>query len=391
MSFAGGASLGSILNGPSSYRDRNKPHILWRDRVGTTSLLASSKSLTAHEGDRQRNLDLDRQRRNNWNVGLKPDYLPLSLELLLPGHPLLEEDFYLKVGGRFVLLRKRELPLTEKRIKRWREMGVKAVYLRAETRDQYLNYLLSRLDEAMAETSSPEQKAGYLYGLAELVVDKVTTEFNEETMELGNRFARDLVKHLIEQPDLSGHVLKMMSHDFYTYVHSNNVLFLSSSFALAQGLGPKEVEKIALGALFHDLGKERVDPRILRKPGKLDPYEWAEVRRHPLWSDEMLRMAKLLNTEEVRRIALEHHEAYDATGYPRGIDRDLMHPYSMLVKICDVFEALCGIRPYREPLTPYKALELMKEDMRKKLDLEMFKAFVSFLGPEYYRRLMKKD
>lgn len=322
---------------------------------------------------------------------LRPDYLPLSLDLLLPGHPLLDEDFYLKVGDRFVLLRRKELPLTPERIERWREMGVRAIYLRAETRDQYLNYLYSRLNEAMAEPSSPEQKARYLYGLSELVIDKITTEFNEETVELAHRFAQDTVRHLIEQPDLSSHVLKMMSHDFYTYVHSNNVFFLSTSFSLAQGIGRPEVEKVALGALFHDLGKERLDPRILQKPGKLDPYEWAEVRKHPLWSDEMLKAAKVPNAEEVRRIALEHHESYDASGYPRGIDRDLMHPYSMLVKICDVFEALCGIRPYREPLTPYKALELMKEEMRKKLDIEMFKAFVAFLGPEYYRRLLKKD
>ncbi len=321
----------------------------------------------------------------------KEEYLPLGIDLLVPGHPLLEEDFYLRVGGKFVLLRKKDLPLTRERIDRWKDMGVRAVYIRAQTRDTYLKYLYSRMKEVMGGTTPPEEKAKYLYSLSELVADKITREFNYEAVDLAQNLTRDTVTHLIEQPDLVKSIIKMMSHDFLTYVHSNNVFFLSVGFALSQGLSRSEVQKLALGALFHDLGKERIDPRILQKPGRLDPYEWSEVRKHPLWSCDMLRELKIASADEIRRMALEHHESYDATGYPRGLDREQIHPYSMLIKICDVFEALCGIRPYREPLTPFKALELMRDGMRKKIDIEMFKAFVNFLGPDYYTKLIKKE
>jgi len=320
----------------------------------------------------------------------EPTFLPLRVDLLEPEHPILsKEDLYLKVGHKFVLLRKKDIPLSGERIRRWREMGVKVVYLKAEAREAYLEYLHDKLNEILSSSKPPEEKVNFLYCVSEMLTERLLRRFDPQDLSLAKGLVKETTQHLLEEPDLSSHLIKIMSHDFSTYVHSNNVFLLVTCFSLFQGFPKEESEKIGLGALLHDLGKERLDPRILQKPGRLDPYEWSEVRKHPIWSFEALKRLDL-PWEEIRRITLEHHESNDATGYPRGLDRELIHPYSMLVKICDVFEALCGIRPYREPLTPYGALEFMKSTMLTKLDRDQFRAFIAFLGPEYYRKLIKK-
>ena len=320
----------------------------------------------------------------------EPTFLPLRIDLLEPEHPILsKEDLYLKVGRKFVLLRKKEIPLTRERIRLWKEMGVKLIYLRAEAREAYLKYLQDKLNEVLSSSKSPEEKANFLYCVSEMLTERLLKSFNPEDLSLAKNFVKKTTQYLLEDSELFSPLIKLMSHDFSTYVHSNNVFFLAACFSLFQGLPKEEAEKIGLGALLHDLGKERLDPRILQKPERLDPYEWFEVRKHPIWSFEALKRLDL-PWEEIRRIALEHHESNDATGYPRGLDRELIHPYSMLVKICDVFEALCGVRPYRAPLTPYRALEFMKSTMLTKLDRDQLRAFIAFLGPEYYRKLIKE-
>lgn len=314
----------------------------------------------------------------------------MNIALLCPGHPLLEEDFYLKVGDRFVLLRKKDIPLSPERINRWKEVGVKSIYLRAEVRNAYLLHLYSQMEDALRSNAMDEEKARFLYGISEFVTERVIEDLSEEVLKLAKDFVEGCLKHLREQPDLLHLVIKNMSHDFLNQVHSNNVFFLATGLALFLGLEKTEAEKVSLGALFHDLGKTKLDPQILRKPGRLDPYEWTEVKRHPVWGKDLLRFQAKDLPEEVVRMTLEHHESQDGTGYPLRLLGEEIHPYSMMIKICDVFEALCGIRPYREALPPFKALLFMKETMMQKLDRELFKAFVTFLGPEYYKKLLKK-
>lgn len=321
---------------------------------------------------------------------MKERYLPLNVALLFPGHPLLEEDFYLKVGERFVLLRKKDIPLTLERIGRWKEVGVKSVYLRAEVRNAYLLHLYSQMEDALRSNALDEEKAQLIYAISEFVTERIIEDLSEEVVKLAKEFVNECLKHLREQPDLLHLVIKNMSHDFLNQVHSNNVFFLATGLALFLGLEKAEIEKVSLGALFHDLGKTKLDPQILRKPGRLDPYEWTEVKRHPVWGRDLLMSQAKDLPEEVVRMALEHHESRDGTGYPLRLFGEEIHPYSMIIKICDVFEALCGIRPYREALTPFKALLFMKETMMQKLDRELFKAFVTFLGPDYYKKLLKK-
>ncbi len=316
-------------------------------------------------------------------------FFPLSIDLLIPRSPF-EADIYFKIGDEMVLFRKRGLPLSRRRINIWREMGVKRIYLDTDDYRAYLEYLRGRLSTVMGDEHRPsEEKARFLYSLVGSFVEEMLVNPEDETIEKGQAFVKEAISYLQKGPRLGKRIIKMMSHDFATYIHLNNVFFLATTFSIHQKLPPKEVEKIGLASIFHDIGKERIDPKILQKPSRLDPGEWKEMKKHPLYSGESLKRAHLTD-EEILRIVEEHHEAADGSGYPKGLKEEEIHPYSRLVQICDIFEALCGVRPYRRPFTPYEALKLMKTEMRRKVDWDLYKEFVRFLGPDYYSKLLKR-
>lgn len=317
-------------------------------------------------------------------------FLPLSIDLLVPRSPF-NADIYFKVRDEMVLFRKRGLPLTQRRISIWREMGVKWVYLDADDHRVYLEFLQQRLPAIMQdERKTLEEKARFLYSLAGSFFEEMTTSFDHEAVQKSEWMVREVTKYLhAKGVKLGKKVIKMMSHDFATYVHLNNVFFLAATFAVHRKLPPREVERIGLAAVFHDIGKERVDSRILQKPGKLDPQEWKEMKKHPILSRQELEQAGCCD-QEILGIVQQHHETLDGKGYPEGLRDGEIHPYARLIQVCDIFEALCGIRPYRRPFTPFEALKLMKEEMKGKIDWELYRDFVRFLGPEYYSKLLKR-
>jgi len=311
------------------------------------------------------------------------DYLALDIELLedlFQEHPLFDADFYIKKGNKLIFYRKRELPITAERIRAWREMGVKKIYLKVEAIEYYPQYLQDRLSRIMQDPRfDVERKAKVLYLVSESLLERTFRELDEVAIENARAFVRDTVRYLQDMPDLYRKFMLLMDHDFITYLHSNNVFLLATSFALHLGFPIDRVEALALAALFHDLGKEKVRQEVLQKPGKLDPPEWEEMKRHPLWSVQLLAEAGF-REEAVLQTVEQHHESPDGSGYPRGLKGEEIGVPSHILKVCDVFEALCGIRPYRPPYPPSKAVEIMKGEMAGKLGPEILREFLDFLG-----------
>lgn len=311
------------------------------------------------------------------------NFIVLDIELLedlFYEHPLFDADFYVKKGKKFIFYRKREIPLTRERIKAWKDMGVKKVYLKVESYDFYPRYLRDRLNEVLRDPSFRlEKKAKVLYFVSESLLERAFRRPSPRVTKELQMFVKDTISYLSEKPDLYREFMKLMEHDFGTYLHSNNVFFLFASFLLHLGEDKQEVERSAFGALLHDIGKEKICREILTKPGPLEPWEWEEVRKHPLWGVRILKDVGV-EDEEVLALVLEHHECPDGSGYPRGLKGEEIKRTSHVLRVCDVFEALCGIRPYRPPFPPSRALEIMRLEMAGKLHEEVLSQFEEFLG-----------
>ena len=133
--------------------------------------------------------------------------------------------------------------------------------------------------------------------------------------------------------------------DKETEGHTLRVTELTMKLARVFGLSDEELVQVRWGSLLHDIGKMGVPDGILLKPGALTDEEWAKMKEHPRFAYDLLFPIRFL------RYALDipycHHEKWDGTGYPRGLEGDQIPLGARIFAVVDVWDALNSDRPYR--------------------------------------------
>ncbi|MBF6605663.1 MAG: HD domain-containing protein [Chloroflexi bacterium] len=164
------------------------------------------------------------------------------------------------------------------------------------------------------------------------------------------------------------------ARDGTTGQHIQSVRALAGELALARGIGAAAAEEIAWSAMLHDLGKLRVPDRVLLKPGSLTEEEWAIIRQHPAWGEELL--AGTAGFAVARLIARSHHENWDGTGYPDRLVGEAIPHAARIVRIVDVYDALRSDRPYKPAWSPERALDEIQAMRGRGLDPELTDLFL---------------
>lgn len=141
-------------------------------------------------------------------------------------------------------------------------------------------------------------------------------------------------------------VVDAKSH--FTARHSQNVAFLATRTAKEMGLPRRDIRAIRRAALLHDVGKLGVSNQVIDKPTALDPNETAEMRRHTVYTFEILRGVNRF--ERIASLAASHHERLNGSGYHLGLGADELPTLSRILAVADVCEALSADRPYRAGL-----------------------------------------
>jgi putative nucleotidyltransferase with HDIG domain len=145
----------------------------------------------------------------------------------------------------------------------------------------------------------------------------------------------------------------------FTARHSAEVARWAVEIGRVLEMGVEELRDLRRAGLLHDIGKLAVSSRILDKPGRLEPDEFAAIREHPRYTQQILeRVACLRGIVET---AASHHERLDGAGYHRGLTGvDLSRPARILA-VADIYEALTADRPYRSAMPTDKALAIVRE------------------------------
>ena len=131
------------------------------------------------------------------------------------------------------------------------------------------------------------------------------------------------------------------------------------------------------GALLHDVGKLGVSNSILDKPGKLTDEEFAQVKRHPKYTEEIL--SKISIFRELALVAGAHHERLDGKGYHKGLSGDQIGLETRILTLADIFDALTANRPYRPAMPVDKAMAILAEMRGTAIDGNCFDAFRTVL------------
>jgi HD-GYP domain-containing protein (c-di-GMP phosphodiesterase class II) len=143
------------------------------------------------------------------------------------------------------------------------------------------------------------------------------------------------------------------------------------------------LKDLGLGALLHDLGKKEVNMKILQKEGELTEEEWNEIRKHPAEGFRELRGLGFKINAPAKVPAYQHHERFDGSGYPEGLEGKDIHLFGRITCVADVYSALTTKRPYRRAKTPSQALSIM-DDMQKEgphFDPEIYERFLEIVFP----------
>lgn len=170
-------------------------------------------------------------------------------------------------------------------------------------------------------------------------------------------------------------LLELKTFDQYTTTHSCNVAMLSIGLSEELGLDGAKVRAIGTAALLHDIGKVKVPLDVMVKPGKLTEAEFAVMKSHPVEGAKILSHRGSGNAL-ASTVAYEHHIWFNGQGgYPSVSFRRDAHFASRIVHVCDVYDALCSKRPYRDAWSQVRALHLLRNLQGTELDPVIFPSF----------------
>ncbi len=220
--------------------------------------------------------------------------------------------------------------------------------------------VLDRSREAMREILDPARLGKAIQSTAVLsVVEDVATSIE------GNR-------------DALLTVLRLKARDEYTYLHSVAVCALMINLARQLGLDRQTSADLGMAGLLHDIGKLLIPTAVLHKPGRLTDEEFALAQTHVMEGCRLLR-----GMDNLPAVALDvcqhHHEKIDGTGYPYGLQAEQISREARMGAICDVYDAVTSIRPYKEAWPPVEAITRMRQ-WTGHFDPQLLFAFMLSIG-----------
>lgn len=253
-----------------------------------------------------------------------------------------------------------EDPLDERGAIRYGAVELRGQEDLAPTLTGLLDYSLKDEIEAMAWVNAESRERGTLH-LAE-----------------ADTVVRSLALAMHSDQEFMIPLVYLKGHDQYTATHSLNISVLSMALAEFIEVPARDVTRIGVAGLLHDIGKTRIPTELLNKPGKLEPEEKAQIDRHPVEGAKIL-IEREAGLDLAAIVAYEHHIRYDGGGYPTRTYKRPCHPASDLVHVCDVYDALRTHRPYREAWEQERVLGYLEEGLGAEFEPRLGEAFIQLM------------
>lgn len=331
-----------------------------------------------------RGLDPVSKSLNEFYLDLDPKntepYVGIRLHLLRPD-TIPDVSLFVKRGMSFRLFRDPTQPFSAIELRALIDAGIEKLYVARTDTAPIRDYLETFLTNAPHNQNVPmEAQVGLLRSHAISITEDIFRDPSPQTIRKGMKVVSNFVNVLIRDPSAFYYLINLSSHDPYTFQHSVGVGL--NSIALSKKLGftsESDLMDAGIAGLLHDIGKTRVDPAIINKPGKLDEKEWAVMVQHSVWSHELVKDNPDIN-DRVRLAMRHHHEDMDGNGYPDKLPGSQISSLAKIVAVADIFNALTTDRTYSKAKSPFEALKLMQEKMAHKFDDSFFRNLVLIYG-----------
>ncbi|MCX5709740.1 MAG: HD domain-containing protein [Candidatus Omnitrophica bacterium] len=169
-------------------------------------------------------------------------------------------------------------------------------------------------------------------------------------------------------------------YDLSTFAHLFNTAILSMYFSTRMGFNQEAVREVGVAALFHDIGKLYISRKIIRKPDGLTVDEFDKIKNHVILGAELLLKYVDGLGELPLVVCFEHHLKYDLSGYPKISFYKKPHIASLIVTICDVYDALSSRRSYKSDYPPLLIYEIMNKDRGRAFHPGLLDKFFQTIG-----------
>ena len=210
--------------------------------------------------------------------------------------------------------------------------------------------------------------------------------------ELDLTEVRAMSKEILENLNDYDSILKSITNsrniDEYLRRHCVNVALLSSMLGKWLNFSNKDLTLLTYSAFLHDIGKTKVNQTILNKPSKLTKLEFEEIKKHSVYSYELVRNISYLD-ESVSLGVLMHHERLDGSGYPLHLKEDKINDFAKIIGITDMFDAMTSDKVYSKKQNPFMVLEFMQHDCMGLFDYNYLTTFITQMSNYYTGEMVK--
>lgn len=233
------------------------------------------------------------------------------------------------------------------------------------------------MDEASGSSTAHKAYSDAIQVVSETCALVTNNQIPSSTKLFGA--AESITKELTRAPYAFLALTMIKDYDDYTYCHSVNVSILAVAIGQACNLSHDKLQILGVGALMHDLGKLRINPEIIKKPGPLSQSEFEAIKKHPeLGAEIATHMDDIL--PEIIDIIRGHHLNFDRSGYPQINLSPTSKPFVDIASVADTYDALTTLRAYRRPSSPHIAVQRLQHVAGSQLNPEYVAALTRVLG-----------
>ncbi len=305
----------------------------------------------------------------------------IKIENFMSGNAAIFELFLKLKSNRYLKILHAGDHLSKERLLNYKnEKKVDFLYFRTKDRGIYIHFLNDMMTKLLKKPGkSVEKKVSIIKDVTEKFVEDIFKEgIKPEIIGECDKICENL-NHLVKQENGLAKALGSLKEENHTiYTHSFLVVFISTMICNALHWGSNStIRKITLGAVFHDIGKKRLDPLLTDMDIKdMNEKQYNEYKKHPEYGVEMLSDNRLIG-HDVIQIILQHHESVDGEGFPHGLPGMKIYPLAQIVSFADTISKIMS----KEGSSPINAMKtfLGNKELVSKFGRKIVESFIKCL------------